>query len=54
MANTKPEGTVNALESKSITNKIEWYGTPEEFKKKKPQSEYKNDNTRNKPSKRLW
>jgi hypothetical protein len=27
MANTKPEGTVNALQSKSATNSIKWYGT---------------------------
>jgi hypothetical protein len=30
MANTNSEGTVNALESKSVTNRIKRYGTSEE------------------------
>jgi hypothetical protein len=34
MANTKPQVTVNALESKSITNRIKWFGTPEIYKQK--------------------
>jgi hypothetical protein len=38
MANTKPQVTVYALESKSISNRIKWFGTHEEYNKIENQS----------------